>query len=288
MEERLSTDTKITLRNGIKIPIFGLGTWLSSNNGEAASAVTIALDTGYKMIDTAQMYGNESDLGLSINDWCCQYPNKERPFVVTKLKGDAHEQGSVTRALRRSLDLLRMEYVDLFLIHSPKGGRCVDTWKEMIECKKAGLVKTIGVSNFGVAQLEGLKAAGLELPEVNQIELHPWLQQKKTREYMKENEIASMGYCPLARCKQFGKTELAKLAEARSVPEALLAIRWSLEEDIITIPKSSNSQRIAENASVFNLDPLTEEERIAIAACDVGFKASNSVNSMDIPWSEVC
>ena len=233
-----------TLRNGLEMPMFALGTWLSSNNGQAAVAVTQSLDAGYCMIDTAQMYGNEADVGLAIKDWTEKNPNKPRPFVVTKLKGDAHEIGSVTRSLKRSLELLQMDCVDLFLMHSPRGMRITDTWKEMLECREAGLVKAVGVSNFGKNQLEGLKSAGLELPEVNQIECHVWNQQLETREYMNENNIATMGYCPLARCKQFGETVLAEMSKEKNISEALLAIKWSLHEGIITIPKSSNPERI--------------------------------------------
>ena len=283
----MKMNTTCTLRHGLKMPIFGLGTWLSANNGEAANAAKHALNLGYKLIDTAQMYGNEGDIGIAIKQWKEENPTLAPPFVVTKLKGDAHEQGSVTRSLQRSLQLLQMESVDLFLIHSPSGGRCVDTWKEMLKCRDQGLAKAVGVSNFGVAQLQGLLDAGLELPEVNQIELHVWLQQQDTRAWMTNNEIAAMGYCPLARCKQFGTTEAARMAESRNISEALIAIRWSVEQGIITIPKSSNVERLAQNASVFDLDPLTEEEKKQLNKCDCGFKASNSVNSMELPWEEV-
>ena len=287
----LSLSSTITLRSGIQMPQFGLGTWLSSNNGECNSSVTTALENGYRLVDTAQMYGNERDVGIAIKAWCEINPTlNKKPFVVTKLKGDAHEIGGVTRALKRSLQLLQMDCVDLFLIHSPDGMRCIDTWKEMLECKQLGLTRSVGVSNFGIQQLEGLKNEGLELPEINQIELHPWLQQKETRAYMKTNEIQAMGYCPLARCKQFDQTEVTTISKARGIescPEALVAIRWSLEQGIVTIPKSSNEERIIQNASSLQMDPLTEEEQSILNSCNIGFKASNSVNSMDLPWDEL-
>ena len=289
-EPMMDINTTVTLRNGSQMPLFGLGTWLSSNNGEAATAVTSALEAGYLLIDSAQMYGNEGDVGAAIKSWCQQNPTLPQPFVVTKLKGDAHEIGGVIKALQRSLQLLQMDSVDLFLIHSPSGMRCVETWKEMLECKTRGLAKVVGVSNFGIKQLEGLQQTGLELPEVNQIELHPWLQQHDLRTFMNSNGIQAMGYCPLARCKQFEQTEVATIANTRGVevcPEALVAIRWSLEQGIVTIPKSSNPTRIIQNASVFQLDPLTETEHSILTSCEIGFKASNSVNSQDLPWEEV-
>lgn len=268
----MSINATVTLRNGLHMPIFGLGTWLSSNNGEAAAAVTLALDAGYRMIDTAQMYGNEADVGLAIRQWVEKNPTLPPPFVVTKLKGDGHEIGSVTRSLKRSLELLQMEAVDLFLIHSPKGMRCVDTWKEMLMCRDMGLTKAVGVSNFGIQQLEGLKNTGLELPEINQIETHVWNQQTETRAYMKENHITAMGYCPLARCKQFGESKLAELSTEKNVSEASLAIRWCIEQGVIVIPKSSNGDRIVQNASAIDI-VLTQEDQRIMALCDCGFKA---------------
>lgn len=269
------------------MPIFGLGTWLSSNNGECEAAVKCALESGYRLIDTAQMYGNEGDCGKSIAAFMSSHPNAQMPFIVSKLKGDAHEKGNVRRSLKRSLQLLQLDSIDLFLVHSPRGGRCVDTWKEMLQCRDEGLAKAVGVSNFGVAQLQGLETAGLELPEVNQIELHVWNQQKTVLQYMRDKQIAAMGYCPLARCKRFGDTGLSDLAAARGCHEASLAIRWSLEQGIITIPKSSNPERIASNAQVLDVDPFSPEELEVLAALNEGFCASNSVKSMDLPWEDV-
>ena len=292
----LALGDTLRLRRGFNMPRFGLGTWLSQNNGEARAACTAALAAGYPMIDTAQFYGNEADVGAAVAavaDAAAaaaagDAPPTRRPFIVTKLKGDAHEKGSVTRALKRSLQLLQLAQVDLFLVHSPRGMRCVDTWREMLACRDAGLAASVGVSNFGRAHIEGLVAAGLELPEVNQIELHPWLQQTEFRAWMQEHGIAVMGYCPLARCKQFGKTPaLTAVAEARGVSEAAVCIRWSLEEGAITIPKSSNPERISQNAQVFAMAPFTEEEKAALRTCDCGFKASSSVNAQDEPWDTV-
>jgi diketogulonate reductase-like aldo/keto reductase len=299
----LDLSTTITLRSGVQIPLFGLGTWLSGNNGECAVAVRAALDAGYRLIDSAQMYGNEADVGKAVISYNADNNADNnagssagssaadrpaaRPFVVTKLKGDAHEAGGVRRALQRSLQLLQMDAVDLFLIHGPGGGRCVDTWREMLACRDEGLARAVGVSNFGIAHIQGLEAAGLELPEVNQIELHVWKQQRPAVEFLREKGIAVMGYCPLARCKRFGETRLKEIAEARGVHEASLCIRWSLEAGVVTIPKSSSPERIASNARVLQMAPFTPEEKAILAEIDEGFCASNAVKSMDLPWEEV-
>lgn len=286
----LDLSTTITLRSGVQIPLFGLGTWLSGNNGECEVAVRAALDAGYRLIDSAQMYGNEADVGKAVRQWSADSADSAdsaRPFVVTKLKGDAHEAGGVRRALQRSLQLLQMDAVDLFLIHGPSGGRCVETWREMLACRDEGLARAVGVSNFGIAHIQGLEAAGLELPEVNQIELHVWKQQRPAVEFLREKGIAVMGYCPLARCKKFGQTRLKEIAEARGVHEASLCIRWSLEHGVVTIPKSSSPERIASNARVLQMAPFTLEEKAILAEIDEGFCASNSVKSMDLPWEEV-
>ena len=285
----LSLQSTVTLRSGIEMPLFGLGTWLSANHGECENAVRAALDAGYRLIDTAQMYGNEADVGKAIKSWKLDNPEKPPPFIVTKLKGDAHEVGSVRQALKRSLQLLQLDSIDLFLIHSPSGRRCVDTWREMLSCRDEGLTRAIGVSNFGNAHIKGLEDVfGSEaLPEVNQIELHVWKQQKNSVNFLREKGICVMGYCPLARCKKFGMTRLQEIAERRGVSEANLCIRWSLEHGCITIPKSSNPERIVSNAGVLEMIPFSPEEKEILAEIDEEFCASNSVKSMDLPWDEV-
>eukprot|EP00946_MAST-07B_sp_MAST-7B-sp1_P003327 g3327.t1 len=269
------------------MPLFGLGTWLSANDGECERSVRAALDLGYRLIDSAQMYGNEADVGKSVKKWREDNPDRPPPFIVTKLKGDAHGAGSVRRALQRSLELLQMDAVDLFLIHGPRGGQCVETWREMLACRDEGLAKAVGVSNFGNEHIRGLEAAGLELPEVNQIELHVWNHQKEAVDFLRGKGIQVMGYCPLARCKKFESTRLREIACARGVHEASLCIKWSLEHGIITIPKSSNPERIRSNAGVLDMASFTQEEKAILVELDEGFCASNSVRSMDIPWEEV-
>jgi len=145
--------------------------------------------------------------------------------------------------------------VDLFLIHSPHGGDNVETWRALVELQDEGLAKNIGVSNFNIHHMEGLSQAGLKTPDVNQFELHPWNQYKDVVKYCREKGIVVMGYCPLARCKYFGTPRCAlveQLSEKYKKTNAQILLRWSLQSGFVTIPKSSNSDRIAENADIFH------------------------------------
>jgi diketogulonate reductase-like aldo/keto reductase len=286
METTMSLSASASLRSGAKIPLFGLGTWLAKD-GECFSAVDIALKRGYRLIDTAAMYKNETEVGRALKSW-----SGAPPFVTTKLMGDDHESepGKVRAALEASLKRLGLDSVDLYLIHSPQGGHLVSTWKAMLDCRDAGLAKDVGVSNFGIAQLEGLANEKLEAPAVNQIECHAWLQQNECRAYCASKSIRVMGYCPLARTKLFGKTPLRDVALRRGFTEADIAIRWSVEAGIITIPKSVNKERIASNAACVDGGwVLSEADRTILSGegVNIGFKASNSVNTMDLPWDEV-
>lgn len=282
----ISLESEVTLRSGIKMPLNGIGTWLSSDGGECKAAVRTALEAGVPMVDTAQMYKNEADVGAGIREHLEANPGAKRPFVVTKLSGDNHGADRVRPALVESLEKLGLPCVDLFLVHSPAGKQCVETWRAMLQVRDEGLARAVGVSNFGIEHIEGLREAQLELPEVNQFELHVWLQQREAVQWMKDNGIVVMGYCPLARCKQFGATSVAQIAEQNGLTEAALAIRWSLEKGYVTIPKSSNPQRIVANAEVANREPLSAEVMAALDAADCNFMASNSVRNMWKPWND--
>ena len=272
------------------MPLFGLGTWLSEDGAEAKNAVAEALRLGYQMIDTATMYQNEASVGEAIQEYVAKPGgaiSREDLFIVTKLQGADHGSSAARAAIDTSLEKLCMDYVDLWLIHNPSGGSVIETWKALLAARDEGKAKYVGVSNFGVEQLKGIKNAGLEMPQVNQIEYHFALQQKDTVDYCKQEGITLMGYCPLARRKLVGKTVLATIAQKLGITEAQLAIRWSAQTGVITIPKSTNKARIAENAKALET-VIPEDDMKAIAALnELGFKASNSVNSMDLPWESV-
>ena len=274
----------IKLRDGIDMPIFGIGTWLSKKGGDCKNAVENALKVGYRLIDTAQLYDNEEDVGEAIEN---SGVKRDDLFIVTKLHSLHHKDNDEPIIeLCGSLNKLKTRYVDLYLIHTPKGGNLIEVWKGMLDSKRMGLTRAVGVSNFGIEQLQGLKDAGLEMPEVNQIELHVWLQQKEEVEWCRKENIAVMGYCPLAKTNMFGKTDVKNIAEEIGKTESQVAIRWSIQSEIITIPKSINMNRIKENSDVFNFE-LSEENMKRLNECDIGYKASLSANNMYIPWDKV-
>jgi len=278
----LSFRTTVRLRRGREMPIFGLGTWLSEGGGTCREAVVAAINHGYVLIDTAAMYQNEADVGAALRD--CG-PRAEAVYVVSKLHPQDHGREATLAAIDRTLGLLGVSSLDLWLMHTPSGGRVVETWQAMIEARDAGKCASVGVSNFGPAQLEALAAAGCEVPEVNQFELHCWNQQKDAVEYCRRNGIVVMSYCPLARCKLFGQTALAKLADGAGKTEAQMCIRWSMQRGFVTIPKSSNAERIRLNAPFDFV--LSDEQMAEMDGLDQSFCASNAVKAMLKPWEEV-
>jgi len=270
---------KVLLRSGKCMPRFGLGTWLG---GEAA-AVAHALKLGYRLVDTANMYGNEEMIGDVLEK---SGVSREEIFLVTKLDVKLH--GNPRKSLLESLQKLKTPYVDLFLIHTPSPGRVVSTWKEMLKLRDEGLARSVGVSNFGTEHIRGLANEKLELPEVNQIELHVFLQQKEHVKYCNENGIAVMGYCPLARCKRFGACDvLTDVAKKHGVSEGAVMIRFSYQRGHVTIPKTSSVERVAENLRAITDLVLDEDDMSRLDTLDDGFLASSAVKSMNLPWDEV-
>ena len=220
--EARNSDAVLQLRSGIHMPRFGLGTWQSHRGGECQRAVAEALRAGYRLIDTAQVYGNEADVGQALQE---AEVKRNEVFVVTKLSSRDHGGSHPAAALKASLSRLKLDYVDLFLIHSPRGGFLLETWDSLVELRNAGLARAIGVSNFGAEQLRSLQQAGRELPEVNQIELHCFWQQKETERLCSDLGIAVMAYSPLARGSLFGSTGLAQL-DPRSRRNILRMFTW--------------------------------------------------------------
>jgi len=275
----LMINSTITLRRGVKMPRFGLGTWLSTGGGTCKDSVETAIKCGYIHIDTAQFYKNEEDVGVALEN----HPNI---FVTSKLQPSAHGEEATKAALDETLTKLKRDNVDLFLIHTPKGGNVLETWRTILALRDSKKIRVAGVSNFGIEQLKGIKAAELEMPEVNQVELHIMRQQPELRKYCAEEGIVVTGYCPLARVKKFGNETISAIAKKYSKSEAQIWIRWSLQVDAITIPKSSNPKRIVENADIFDFS-LTDAEMGELSKLNESFCASTSTTHQDLPWDDV-
>lgn len=268
----------IRLADGQTIPVFGLGVYCSNPGRTTENAVLAALRAGYRLIDTAALYRNEESVGAAIRQSGLQ---RHEVFVVTKLWNDCHGGRRTLQAGRDSLRRLGIDYIDLYLIHSPIGGRLVETWDAMLQLRAEGLVKSVGVSNFGVHHLEGLRKAGREAPTVNQLELHPFLQQREVVLYCQQRNIALMGYSPLARAEMMGDRTIASIAERYNRTPAQVMIRWGLQHSFITIPKSVHEARIYENAGVFNWE-LLEEDMVCLDGLDCGHRTC--WNPLKEPW----
>ena len=278
---KMAATTVITLNDGVKMPQFGLGLFnVTENTGEVIEA---AISSGYRMFDTAKYYANESDVGLALKNSGLK---RDEYFVVTKLWISDHGYVKTKAAFKESLLKLGLTYVDLYLIHSPSGGKIYDTWRAMTEMKRDGLIRSIGVSNFNIHHLEKLKMAceeqGFPLPSVNQIELHPWLQQKKVVDYCKAMGVELMGFCPLARCVKFGKClVLEEISFRLKKTQAQVILRWAMQKGFFTIPKSSNPERIKENGDVFDF-VLGDGDMKSIDDLEEGMRVST--DAMERPW----
>ncbi|MFD1662371.1 aldo/keto reductase [Streptomyces caeni] len=254
----------IILNNGVEMPQLGFGVW-QVPDGEAESAVATALEAGYRSIDTAAIYGNEEGVGKAV---AASGIPREDLFVTTKLWNSDHGYDSALRAFDASLAKLGLEYVDLYLIHwpLPSRGRFVETYKAFEKIHADGRAKAIGVSNFLPEHLERLIDATSVIPAVNQIELHPHLQQPAAREYHAEQGIATEAWSPLGQGKGLLEVPaIVAIAQKHGRSPAQVVLRWHLQLGTIVIPKSVTPSRIRENIQVFDFS-LDTEDMAAISA----------------------
>ena len=241
------TTTTLPLRSGGAIPQVGLGVWQAAR-GDTKRAVLAALHVGYRHIDTARIYGNEEDVGNAVRE--SGIPRHEI-FVTTKLWNEDQGYDKGLRAAAKSLERLGLEYVDLYLIHWPVAGRRADSWRALEKLKADGHAKAIGVSNYLVPHLEELTGYAKELPDVNQIELHPFLQHRETRALCKKHGIVVEAYSPLTSGERLADPRLTKIAKRVGKSNAQVLLRWGLQHGLVVLPKSVHEKRIAENADVF-------------------------------------
>jgi 2,5-diketo-D-gluconate reductase A len=257
----------ITLNNGVLIPQLGFGVFQIKPENTKAAVLT-ALETGYRHIDTAQAYGNEREVGQAVRE--SGLPRDE-VFVTSKLNNGSHAYGDALAAFARTLDVLGLDWVDLFLIHwpLPSVGDYAETWKAMEEIYRSGRAKAIGVSNFNRDHLERVLADGEIVPAANQIEIHPYLTQDALRAFGAEHRIATEAWSPIAQGKVLGDPVIAGIASRLDRSAAQVTLRWHLQRGDIVFPKSATPARIAENFRVFDFE-LTEQDMAAITALDRG------------------
>ncbi|MGW2554632.1 aldo/keto reductase [Streptomyces sp. NPDC001635] len=259
----------VTLNNGEKIPQLGFGVF-QVPDGETTAAVASALEAGYRSIDTAAIYGNESGVGKALS--VAGVP-REALFITTKLWNADQGYDATLKAFDASLAKLGLEYIDLYLIHWPTPARDLyrDSWRAIEKLVADGRVRTPGVSNFQPAHLRRLVDGASLLPAVNQIELHPGLQQTELRAVHAELGIATEAWSPLAQGAVLGDDAITTVARRHDKSPAQVVLRWHLQLGNVVIPKSVTPARIRENLDVFDFT-LSDDEMAAIATLDRGLR----------------
>ncbi|MDB5167661.1 MAG: glyoxal reductase [Candidatus Saccharibacteria bacterium] len=271
--------TDIILNNKLLIPQLGLGVWQANDGSEVESAVTSAINAGYRLIDTAAIYGNETGVGRAIKN---SNVAREELFITTKVWNGDQGYDKTLAAFDHSMKLLGLEYLDMYLIHWPLPAKALynETWKAMEELYNQGRVKAIGVCNFQIPHLQDLMAHATIQPAVNQIELHPYFPQTELRKFAKENNIAIESWSPIGGKGGTGGNSshdvplleqpiLTTIGLKYNKTPAQVVIRWHIQNGLIVIPKSVHEDRIKQNFDVFDFE-LTDDDMKAINGLETG------------------
>lgn len=255
---------KVNLYNDVKMPYLGLGVFKSLDGFEVINAVKYALKIGYRLIDTAAIYKNEAGVGKAISE--SGIP-REEIFVTSKVWNDDQGYDSTIKAFEKSINMLNLDYLDLYLIHWPKREKSIETWNALIDLYEDGKIKAIGVSNFLQFQLDELISATDFIPMVNQMEFHPHLVQKELLTYCQLNKIQYQAWSPLMQGKIFELEEINQIADKYDRSPVQIVLRWNLQMGVVTIPKSINPDRIKSNSEIFDFS-LTDDEIEIINSLD--------------------
>lgn len=257
--------TDLRLRNGVAIPTVGLGVFRASP-ADTRDAVLSALRLGYRHVDTARVYGNEEAVGAALRE--SGLP-RDQLFVTTKLWNADHGEERALAAFEESRRRLGLEQVDLFLLHWPVPGLRLGSWRALERLLRDGRVRAIGVSNFLVRHLEELQASATELPHVNQVEVHPFHQQRTTRAWCAARGVVVEAYSPLTKGLRLAHPAVTAVAARLGRTPAQILLRWGLESGLVVLPKSVRPARIAENAALFDF-ALDAPARATLDALDEG------------------
>ncbi|KAK4882618.1 hypothetical protein RN001_005937 [Aquatica leii] len=290
---------KIKLNNGTDIPVLGLGTW-QSNPGAVRQAVEDAIDIGYRHIDCAHIYGNQTEIGEALTAKISQgVVSRQDLFITSKLWNTFHRPGTVEPILRSNLKDMNLEYFDLYLIHWPTGFKegdslspmgpdgieyseydYVDTWKAMEDIYKKGLAKAIGISNFNKHQIERVLEIATVKPVINQVECHPYLNQNQLIEFCKSKEIVVTAYSPLGspgreeaskQPKVLNDSKLKDIAKKYGKSVAQIALKYQIQREVVAIPKSITKKRLEENLNIFDFT-ISDEDMKAISWLNKDFR----------------
>jgi 2,5-diketo-D-gluconate reductase A len=269
---------RITLNDGTTIPQLGLGVYKVADD-EAERVVRIALDEGYRHVDTATLYGNEAGVGRAIR---ASGLDRDDVYLTTKVWNTAHGYDETLRAFDESLDRLGTDHVDLYLIHwpAPARDRYVETYRALETIRAEGRARSIGVSNFSITHLERLLGETGVVPAVDQVEAHPWLPQRELRAFGDAHGIVTEAWSPLARGRILDDSVLLGIAERHGVSTAQVVIRWHLQQGMVVIPKSATASRIRSNLDVFGFE-LDDADLAAIAGLESGRRTGSHPDDVE-------
>lgn len=249
----------LTLADGQKMPQQGFGVYKLTDPQALKDGIATAYEAGYRLFDTAQMYGNEEGVGSALKSLNV---DRDSYFVTTKVAESNQGYDAAIASVKQSLQRLQLDYVNLLLVHWPIHSKFFDTWRAFEDMKKEGLTKSIGVSNYGLAHLQLLKTQAHEMPVVDQIECHPWLSEKPMIKLNHEMGIVTQAWAPLGRGKIFQDDTLQKIAADHQKSVAQIILRWHLQNGVSFIPKSAHTNRIKENADIYDFSLSSQEMQL--------------------------
>ncbi|GAE28070.1 oxidoreductase [Halalkalibacter wakoensis JCM 9140] len=261
-----SISDSVILNNGIEMPWLGLGLMKIVNERKMIEAVNAAFESGYRSLDTASYYNNEREVGEAIKSSGMQ---REEIFITTKVWNDEQGYESTLSAFERSRKKLGLDYVDLYLVHWPVTGIFHETWKACEKLYHDGYIRAIGVSNFQIHHLKSLLSNCKVKPVINQVEYHPRLTQKELRHYCNQTDIQMAAWGPLMRGRLFENPTLTELSQKYEKTIAQIILRWDLQNEIVTIPKSEKANRIKSNAKIFDFE-IESEDMVIIDGLNTG------------------
>jgi diketogulonate reductase-like aldo/keto reductase len=253
-------DRRHKLADGHRIPVLGLGVWQVRNGAQCVNAVRWALELGYRHIDTAQAYGNEESVGVGVRQ---SGVPRDQVFITTKFYPASRDP---VAEVQRSLERLEMDYVDLYLVHWPRGGP-LRAWPGMERAREHGLARSVGVSNFSVSQLDEVLAKGSVAPAVNQVQFSPFEYRRELLDAARRRHVAIEAYSPLGTGRHLSDRTVGRIADRIGHTPAQVLLRWCLQKDLIVLPKSTHRERIAENAAIFDF-VLSERDIAELDALD--------------------
>ncbi|MFD1848751.1 aldo/keto reductase [Oceanobacillus bengalensis] len=251
----------VTLNNGVKMPGFGLGVY-KMDDDITVEAIQTAIKNGYRLIDTASYYKNEEAVGKGIKE---SGISRDEIFITSKVWNDQQGCENTLQAFDESLRKLDLDYLDLYLVHWPVSGKYKETWRALEKLYADGKVRAIGVCNFQTYHLEDLLKDCKVKPVINQVEYHPHLTQEEVKAFCEKEDIQMEAWAPLKRGGVFDEPVIVELVEKYGKTPAQIVLRWDIQNNVITIPKSATESRIIENADIFDFS-LTDEEMTRIGS----------------------